>query len=51
MIKINLRIKEAAKLGFKSIFISSNNKVDSTIKNINIISVEKIEDVVSILFT
>ena len=49
--KINFRIKEAAKLGFKSIFISSNNKVDSTIKNINIISVEKIEDVVSILFT
>ncbi len=49
--KINSRIKEAAKLGFKSIFISNNNKVDSTIKNIDVISVEKIEDVVSILFT
>ena len=27
------------------------NKVDSTIKNIDVISVEKIEDIVSILFT
>ena len=49
--KINSRIKQAAKLGFKSIFISGNNKVDSTIKNIDVISVEKIEDIVSILFT
>jgi|TARA_B100001778_G_C18505855_1_gene591848 DNA repair protein RadA/Sms len=48
--KIDSRIKEAAKLGFKSIFISKNNKVDSVFKDIDVISVEKIEDVVSILF-
>ncbi len=48
--KIDSRIKEAAKLGFKCIFISKNNKVDSVFKDIDVISAEKIEDVVSILF-
>ena len=49
--KINARIKEASKLGFKSIFISKNNKLDVTFKNINIVLVDKIEDVISMLFT
>ena len=48
--KINTRIKEAAKLGFKSILISKFNKVDSNNSKIKITFIEKIEDIISILF-
>jgi DNA repair protein RadA/Sms len=48
--KINLRIKEAAKLGFKSILISKFNKIDLNKIKIDIKYVEKIEDIISILF-
>ena len=48
--KINTRIKEAAKLGFKSIIISKFNKVDSNNSKIKITFIEKIEDIISILF-
>ena len=48
--KINLRIKEAAKLGFKSILISKFNKIDLNNQKIKIIYVEKIEEIISILF-
>ena len=48
--KINLRIKEAAKLGFKSILISKFNKIDLDEIKIKIIYVEKIEEIISTLF-
>ena len=48
--KINLRIKEAAKLGFKSILISKFNKIDLNEIKIKIIYMEKIEEIISILF-
>lgn len=48
--KINTRIKEAAKLGFKSMLISKFNKVDSNNSKIKITFIEKIEDIISILF-
>jgi DNA repair protein RadA/Sms len=48
--KINLRIKEAAKLGFKSILISKFNKIDLNEIKIKIIYMEKIEEIISTLF-
>ncbi|MDG2371663.1 MAG: DNA repair protein RadA [Flavobacteriaceae bacterium] len=48
--KINLRIKEAAKLGFKCILISKFNKIDLNKVKIEIKYIEKIEDIISILF-
>ena len=48
--KINLRIKEAAKLGFKSILISKFNKIDLNVVKVDIKYIEKIEDIISILF-
>jgi DNA repair protein RadA/Sms len=44
------RLKEAAKLGFKSILISKFNKIDLNKIKIDIKYVEKIEDIISILF-
>tara|TARA_B110000008_G_scaffold79577_1_gene81311 strand:+ start:921 stop:2276 length:1356 start_codon:yes stop_codon:yes gene_type:complete len=48
--KINIRIKEAAKLGFKSILISKFNKIDLEDNRIKIIYIEKIEEIISLLF-
>lgn len=48
--KINIRIKEAAKLGFKSILISKFNKIDQDDNRIKIIYIEKIEEIISLLF-
>ena len=48
--KINLRIKEAEKLGFKFIVISKFNKVDTSNVNIGIKFIDKIEDIIPILF-
>ena len=48
--KINIRIKEAAKLGFKSILISKFNKIDKGDNTIKIIYIEKIEEIISLLF-
>ena len=48
--KINLRIKEAAKLGFKCILISKFNKIDLNEIKIKIIYMEKIEEIISTLF-
>jgi DNA repair protein RadA/Sms len=48
---IELRIKEAAKLGFKKIFISSSQKISfQTPKGISIESCNKIQDVVPKIF-
>ena len=48
--KIKLRIKEADKLGFKSILISKFNKFESNNSKIKVKYIEKIEDIISILF-
>lgn len=48
--RIEQRISEAEKLGFERIFISKYNKVDSKAYNIKVISIGKIEDLVSRLF-
>ena len=48
--KINIRVKEAAKLGFKSILISKFNKIDKGYNTIKIIYIEKIEEIISLLF-
>tara|TARA_B100000768_G_scaffold150884_1_gene145835 strand:- start:602 stop:1276 length:675 start_codon:yes stop_codon:yes gene_type:complete len=48
--KINIRVKEAAKLGFKSILISKFNKIDKGDNTIKIIYIEKIEEIISLLF-
>ena len=48
--KINIRIKEAAKLGFESILISKFNKIDLEDNRIKILYIEKIEEIISLLF-
>lgn len=48
--RVDQRIQEAEKLGFAKIFISKYNKITYQSKNIQIILVSKIEDVVSGLF-
>ncbi len=48
--KIKLRIKEADKLGFKSILMSKFNKFESNNSKIKVKYIEKIEDIISILF-
>jgi len=48
--KINIRIKEAEKLGFKSIVISKFNKVEIDNIKIKIKFLEKIEDIIPMLF-
>ena len=48
--KIDQRISEAEKLGFTSILISKNSKVTLKTSNIKVVTVSKIEDVVSYLF-
>ena len=48
--RIEQRILEAEKLGFKNIFISKFNKVSQKNYTIKIITASKIEDIYSILF-
>ncbi len=48
--RIEQRINEAKKLGFKTIFISSNNSKDIAITGINIIRVSKVEYLLKKLF-
>ena len=48
--RINQRIAEAEKLGYKEIIISKYNKFNSAEFKINIIQCGKIEDVFSLLF-
>jgi DNA repair protein RadA/Sms len=51
--RIEQRIREAAKLGFKNILISSGyeNKITASEKDIKIISVSKVEDALKYLFS
>jgi DNA repair protein RadA/Sms len=51
--RIEQRIREAAKLGFRTILISSGyeNKITASEKDIKIISVSKVEDALKYLFS
>lgn len=48
--KIEQRIQEAAKLGYQSVFISKFSKIDNQNLPVKVISVSKIQDLVSHLF-
>ena len=48
--RVEQRIQEAEKLGFRTIFISKYNKVATKFPGINVVLVSKIEEVVSELF-
>src|SRR5690606_10476262 len=48
--RVDQRIQEAEKLGFSKIYISKYNKITYPSKNIQVILVSKIEDLVSALF-
>ncbi|MFI2741408.1 DNA repair protein RadA [Zhouia sp. PK063] len=48
--RVDQRISEAEKLGFSSIFVSKFNKITVKPKNIQVVLVSKIEDVITELF-
>ena len=48
--RVDQRIQEAEKLGFSKIYISKYNKITYQSKNIQVVLVSKIEDLVSALF-
>jgi len=48
--RIDQRILEAEKLGFKAIYVSKNNKIGLKSSKIEVVLASKIEDVVSQLF-
>ena len=48
--RVEQRILEAEKLGFKKIFISKFNKMSTTRFNIDVVLISKIEDLLQILF-
>ena len=48
--KIDQRINEAEKLGFKALIVSSNAKISISPKKLKVISFPRIEDVIKILF-
>jgi len=48
--RVDQRIQEAEKLGFAKIFVSKYNKVTYQSKNIEVVLVSKIEELVSALF-
>lgn len=48
--RVDQRIQEAEKLGFAKIFVSKYNKITYQSKNIKVVLVSKIEELVSILF-
>ena len=48
--KVEQRIQEAAKLGFKSVFISKFSKIDTQNLLVKVIPISKIQDLVSLLF-
>jgi len=48
--RVDQRIQEAEKLGFAKIFVSKYNKITYQSKNITVVLVSKIEDLVSALF-
>lgn len=48
--RVDQRIQEAEKLGFSKIYISKYNKITYQSKNIEVVLVSKIEELVSALF-
>jgi DNA repair protein RadA/Sms len=48
--RIEQRISEAEKLGFKTIYLSKFNKLPQTSSGINIVQISKIEELLNLLF-